>query len=458
VRRCADAVHPYGGRGEADLVVTDRRGPSSPVAVAAFNTVLAARAISCVYQPIVTLDGHEVVAYEALARGPASTNWSTPDVLVSYAAEIGRLPELDWICRAAACRGALDARLHDDMPIFVNVEPVSSRVPCPRDLVDVIRRGMENLQIVAEITERSVAGDPSGLLRAVGQLRTYNNRIALDDVGADAASQAMMPLLRPDVIKLDRSVVQEPTSPAAIAVADAVRAEANRTGALILAEGIETEEHLAAASALGATLGQGWLLGRPDALPKRIRPPAMTLPRLRSSLASGATPFEIASALVPATEAGRRTVLMHSRAIEDRGIYAAEPTVLLTTFEDVRFFDPRTRERYTKLADQGMLTAVYGPGMPADPAPNIRGCAVSRDDPLAAEWTVIVVGNRLAGGVFARRRDRFVAGPGQAYELVVTGDRDVVLAAATPLLERIALERNAHERNALERNALGRPG
>ena len=420
--------------------MTDRRGPSSPVAVAAFNTVLAARAISCVYQPIVTLDGHEVVAYEALARGPASTNWSTPDVLVSYAAEIGRLPELDWICRAAACRGALDARLHHDMPIFVNVEPASSRVACPRDLVDVIRRGMENLQLVAEITERSVAGDPSGLLHAVAQLRSYHNRIALDDVGADAASQAMMPLLRPDVIKLDRSVVQEPTSAAAIAVADAVRAEANRTGALILAEGIETGAHLAAARSLGATLGQGWMLGRPEGLPKRVEPPAITLPRLRSSLSSGATPFEIASALAPVSEATRRTVLAHSRIIEDHGTYADEPTVLLTTFEDVRFFDARTRERYVKLADRGMLTAVYGPGMPADPAPNVRGCAVSRDDPLAVEWTVIVVGSRFAGGVFARRRDRFATGPGQVYDLIVSDDRDVVLAAATPLLERIAPE------------------
>jgi EAL domain-containing protein (putative c-di-GMP-specific phosphodiesterase class I) len=421
--------------------MTDRRGLSSPVAVAAFNTVLAARAISCVYQPIVTLDGHEVVAYEALARGPASTNWSTPDVLVTYAAEIGRLPELDWICRAAACRGALDARLHDDMPIFVNVEPASSRVACPRDLVDMIRRGMENLQLVAEITERSVAGDPSGLLHAVAQLRSYNNRIALDDVGADAASQAMMPLLRPDVIKLDRSVVQEPMSPASIAVADAVRAEATRTGALILAEGIETDGHLSSARALGATLGQGWLLGRPDALPKRVEPPAITLPRLRSSLSSGATPFEIASALAPVGEASRRTVLTHSRNIEDHGTYAAQPTVLLTTFEDVRFFDVPTRERYMKLADQGMLTAVYGPGMPADPAPNIRGCAVSRDDPLAIEWTVIVVGNRFAGGVFARRRDRFTPGRGQVYDLIVSDDREVVLAAATPLLERIAPER-----------------
>jgi hypothetical protein len=54
---------------------------------------------------------------------------------------------------------------------------------------------------------------------------------------------------------------------------------------------------------------------------------------------------------------------------------------------------------------------------------------------------VIVVGNRFAGGVFARRRDRYVAGPGQAYELIVSDNRDVVLAAATPLLDRIAAER-----------------
>ena len=427
--------------GHGDPVVTDRTAMSSPVAVAAFNTVLAARAINCVYQPIVTLDGHEVVAYEALARGPVSTSWSTPDMLVSYAAQIGRLPELDWICSAAACRGALDARLPDDMPVFVNVEPASSRVSCPRDLIDVIRQGMESLQLVAEITERSVSGDPAGLLHAVGQLRHFNNRIALDDVGADAASQAMMPLLRPDVIKLDRSVVQQPTSPAAIAVAEAVRAEANRTGALVLAEGIETEEHLAAARVLGATLGQGWLLGHPAALPKRMPRPALTLPRLRSSLSSGATPFEIASALAPGVDADRGTVLRHTRILEDHGIYAAEPTVLLTTFEDVRFFDARTRERYTKLADQGMLTAVYGPGMPTDPAPNIRGHAISRDDPLAAEWTVIVVCNRFAGGLFARRRDPSTMGAGQSYDLIVSDDRDIVLAAATPLLERMAPQR-----------------
>ena len=48
---------------------------------------------------------------------------------------------------------------------------------------------------------------------------------------------------------------------------NAVAAEAERSGALLLAEGIETEEHLARARAVGATLGQGWLFGRPGPLP-----------------------------------------------------------------------------------------------------------------------------------------------------------------------------------------------
>ena len=146
------------------------------------------------------------------------------------------------------------------------------RVPARRarpTSLDLLTRGAGELQIVAEVTERSVASDPAGLIAAIEELRAHTNRIALDDVGSDAASQAMMSLIRPDVIKLDRAVVQGPDSPDVHAVVDAVLAEAKRTGAVILAEGIETPRHLDTAKAMGATLGQGWLFGHPGPLPKR---------------------------------------------------------------------------------------------------------------------------------------------------------------------------------------------
>jgi EAL domain-containing protein (putative c-di-GMP-specific phosphodiesterase class I) len=410
--------------------------PTSPVLVAAFNTVMTARAIHCVYQPVMDLHADKVVGYEALARGPSGTSWSTPDALVNYAERVGRLPELDWICRAAACRGALEARMPPEMPLFVNVEPASSRTQCPPDLVDVIQAALERLQIVAEVTERSVAHDPAGLLFAVEELRAYGNRIALDDVGADAHSQAMMYVLRPDVIKLDRSIIKDRHSPEAHAVINAVHAEAKRTGAVVLAEGIETAADLAAAKAVGATLGQGFLLGRPGPLPTVITRPQSALPRLLTEPLVQTTPFDVANARLSAIATGRPTLVGLSRALEDLGIQAREPALLLSTFQHARHFSVEIRERYAKAASSHVLTAAFGEQMPATPTRNVRGCALDPSDPLVGEWTVIVVGSDFARGFFARQRDP----SRETFDLIMSDDRELVLEAARPLLQRLKPE------------------
>lgn len=411
----------------------DADRPMPPVLVAAFNTVLAARAIHCVYQPVVELHSEEIVGYEALARGPSGTSWFTPDALVSYAAQVGRLPELDWICRAAACRGALAAGMPPELPLFVNVEPASSRTQCPPDLVEVIQTAIDQLQLVAEVTERSIAHDPAGLLAAVEELRFYANRIALDDVGADAHSQAMMYVLRPDVIKLDRAIVKDHKTPAAAAVISAVQAEAKRTGAVILAEGIETAEDLIAAKSVGATFGQGFLLGRPAPLPDHIPPPRVTLPRLSTEPLVQATPFGIASARQSSIAAGRRTLLGLSRALENLGIHATEPALLLTTFQHVRNFSDETRDRYSKVAANRVLTAAFAEAMPPHPTSNVRGCDIDPADPLVAEWTVIVVGSDFARGIFAKQREH----NRDTFDLIMSDDRELVLEAARPLLQRL---------------------
>ena len=62
-----------------------------------------------------------------------------------------------------------------------------------------------------------------------------------DDIGADSASLTFMPLLRPDVIKLDPRLVQDRPGPAIAEIVHAVNAYAERTGALVLAEGIEND-------------------------------------------------------------------------------------------------------------------------------------------------------------------------------------------------------------------------
>ena len=118
-----------------------------------------------------------------------------------------------------------------------------------------------------EVTERALASHPANLLPKIEELRRHGIGIALDDVGADPRSLALMPFLRPDVIKLDLSLIQGGRSGAVAATHNAVSAYAERTGALVVAEGIETERHAERARAMGATVGQGWLFGRPGPLP-----------------------------------------------------------------------------------------------------------------------------------------------------------------------------------------------
>ena len=73
----------------------------------------------------------------------------------------------------------------------------------------------------------------------------------------------MLPVIRPDVIKLDLTVTQTSPSPKAMKVLHFAYEEAERTGATILAEGVETKQHHEAVRALEAPLAQGWFYGRP---------------------------------------------------------------------------------------------------------------------------------------------------------------------------------------------------
>jgi EAL domain-containing protein (putative c-di-GMP-specific phosphodiesterase class I) len=393
--------------------------------------VLNQRLVHTLYQPVVALDDRGIVGFEALARGPDGSPWASPSILFTSAEAVGRLPELDWICRAAAIRGAVAADLDPRLALFINVEPASNRIPCPSDLADAIILA-DRWPIIAEITERAIAGDPDGLLTTVDGLRQRNRHVALDDVGADPASQAMMPLLCPDVIKLDQTIIADPHSDYAQAVIAAVHAEAGRGGAVILAEGIETPAHLAAARAIGATLGQGFLLGRPAPLPRAVTPHAMQWPRRSSLLTSAPTPFGTATAQVTPVTVSRAEMYQLSRAIEDRAAATSEPRILLANFQHRDRFTPAIARRYAALATQATLVGIFAQDMPADPAPQVSGYPLRPDDPVAAEWSVILITSTRADGIFARStRER------DSYQVARCDNRELVLAAARSLIERM---------------------
>ena len=213
------------------------------------------------YQPIFDLTSGEQVAAEALARWPELG--VRPEEAFHCAAQEGRLVELDEACRNAAIMEAVAEDLPSQFELFVNLEPSVLGPDVARHLLE---RATGRFGLVVEITERALTRRPAELLHAVYQLRAAGCAIALDDVGAVPDSLALLPFIAPDVIKLDISLVHSWPNVEQAAIYTTVAAYAERTGATVLAEGIEHEAHLQRALALGATLGQGWYLGWPGPL------------------------------------------------------------------------------------------------------------------------------------------------------------------------------------------------
>jgi EAL domain-containing protein (putative c-di-GMP-specific phosphodiesterase class I) len=395
--------------------------------------IIAGDGLRAVYQPIVDLDTHAPVAYEALARGPQGSPLESPAALFGQAASAGVLAELDRAARTTAVEGALAAGLRPPHTLFLNVEP--STVDGSGTLL-----GHEagRLRVIVELTERALTERPAEVLAAVGWLRERGCGIALDDVGIDERSLALMPFLAPDVIKLDMSLIQERRPSRVTArVLNAVAAEAERSGATLLAEGIETEAHLARARAVGATLGQGWYFGRPGPLPAAPSPPATAVPLRASTTEHALTPFDLIADRRRLRRGDKRLLLALSRQLEDEALGLGGEAVVLATFQDARFFTTASRAKYERLAEHAALVGALGRGLEPEPAPCVRGADLARDETLRGEWDVAVVSPHFAGAFVARDLGDDGPDADRRFDYFVTYERELVVAAARTLMARI---------------------
>jgi EAL domain-containing protein (putative c-di-GMP-specific phosphodiesterase class I) len=404
-----------------------------------FEALLDRRNLRPSYQPIFDLTTGQKVAVEALARWPELQ--VVPDRAFRHAESLGRLAELDDVCRTAAIDDAVAHGLPPRFGLFINLEPsVLSR----HTAESLLAKTVGHFDLVVEITERALVRRPAELLRSIQMLKTAGCAVALDDVGAVPESLALLPFVAPDVIKLDISLVQAWPDMDQAAILTSVASYAERSGSTVLAEGIETEAHLDQALALGATLGQGWFFGRPGALGSLSSPTRSVA--LRQPLSpTVATPF---GAIDPArVRIGPKGLLLGiSHHLENQGLALETPPVVLGAFQNAKHFSPATAERYRRLAGRCPLVAALGIGLPPAPAPGVRGVSLAGNDSLEGEWVVAVVGSHYTGALIAR--DLGDSGPDRdrRFAFVVTHDHKTVLAAARSLLERVSpIQHSQHD-------------
>ena len=101
---------------------------------------------------------------------------------------------------------------------------------------------------------------------ALDSLRRYGVRFSMDFPG-EGPSLGRIHEVRPDIIKLGRDFISGLIGGQAMDATLVVRELARETGAVLVAEGIETRAELDAVMKAGVTAGQGFLLGRPSANP-----------------------------------------------------------------------------------------------------------------------------------------------------------------------------------------------
>lgn len=398
----------------------------------AFDRILAERRLQTVFQPIVRLDEGVTVGYEALVRGPVGTRFASADALLAEAYRTNRVIDLDWAARGAACRAALAAGLSPHLPLFLNIEPLALDTECPEDLCPEIDAAYERFQVVLEVTERSLDRDPRSLLDGVAKVRETAGGLAVDDVGANIRTLSMLSLLEPELIKLDLQMVHSEPTPAMARILDSVFAEAERSGATVLAEGVETARQADFARSMGVELGQGRYFGRPRAMPTRPQPPEQPLRIEPRPTTTVRLPFDATRGL-RTSRATPRLLLPLGLQVGLAGVDSAESATLLALVPRPKLFGDVEFGNFARLAGQGVLTGVLGSGISEEPGSGIRGGSMEADDLLKREWAVVGLSSHSAGAMLARA----VPGSRTEYEFAVTHDRERVIAAARCLLRRL---------------------
>ena len=230
------------------------------------QAALAARTFELRYQPIVDLETGELVSFEALAQWRHPTRGSVSPVVFVPALEDMNLMHVfgAWALQRA-CKDAASWPHHLRVGVNVSARQMDTLAEAVKRALDMSGLAPERLEL--EITETAALEAGVEASRVLETVRALGVRIALDDFGTGYSSLSHLMSLPLDKVKIDKGFTQQlgVSRKADVLVANIARLS-SQLGMRVTFEGIETEEMLMRARAVGVTAeGQGWLFGRATA-------------------------------------------------------------------------------------------------------------------------------------------------------------------------------------------------
>jgi diguanylate cyclase (GGDEF)-like protein len=225
------------------------------------------RELALFYQPQVDLEGN-LKGLEALVRWQhPKRGLVAPTDFIPIAEETGLIvPIGSWVIREACKQCAEWHRAgYKNLKIAVNVSALQFYFS---DLLEIVRNALHSSDLPPaclelELTESLIMKNSEDSTKELQRLRSLGVSVAIDDFGTGYSSLSYLQKLPVDLLKIDRSFLQDVDAASTCALIQAITAVAHSLGLRVAAEGVETEVQLDSIRRIGVDLAQGYLFGKP---------------------------------------------------------------------------------------------------------------------------------------------------------------------------------------------------
>ncbi|OIR17671.1 putative membrane protein YjcC [mine drainage metagenome] len=233
------------------------------------HDIVQSSQLTAVFQPILDMHQAKVIGFEGLIRGPVGSMLHAPIELFDVARNCGMVTDVEYLSR----RVVLESFARQNLPgkIFLNISPdilLQKDSRTGETLKYIEELGLKPNQVIIELTENAKTLDYQLLRDATQHYRSMGFEIAIDDLGEGFSGLRLWSEIRPNYVKIDKHFIHEINlDPVKQQFARSIQEIAEKSGARVIAEGIETQAELMAVRDLGIAYGQGYYIAKPNAVP-----------------------------------------------------------------------------------------------------------------------------------------------------------------------------------------------